>query len=334
MCKKTVICVMSALFIFAGCNKNHNKQEYLSDIHDNKSDKVESVIQLEALAEDGTVIQNAAVPKTDGEGTDMITSFKVDSNIPYEKNSDDTADFFRAIYDNDTAKMSEMLKNGFDISAVNDNGENAVNVAISSGSYFVLDFLIENGANLNSTSDSGIPPLSQAILAYDKKAIDTLLASKKVDIYSVWGDMWTGSPLYAACSKANVYALEKMVENGADLNHDFSEYNAVPLIHYVINYKQYLKNEEYKELIAFLILNKVNINIKNRHGQTPLMAVLKNGDIDGFNALIAGGADVSLKDSNGKTALDYAKSLKGSSMLPDDEYEKIISLLLVDDGAK
>ena len=174
----------------------------------------------------------------------------------------------------------------------------------------------------------------QAILEYNKQAVDMLLNSKKVDMYYVWGDIWTGSPLYIACSKANVYALEKMVENGADLNYDFSEYNAVPLIHYALNYKQYIKQEEYRELIAFLILNKINVNIKNNKGHTPLMTALKNGDIDGFNALIAGGADITIKDDDGKTALFYAEHLKGSSMLPDNEYNKIIHLLSMDNGTK
>lgn len=328
MNKNLFICIMSALFIFAGCNKNDNsKREMSNNIQGNVAEKVEDILQLEPVSEDGTVIQNAAVPKMDGEGTDLIKSVKVDKSANNEKDNNDTDIFFRAIYDNDTETIGNLLKNGFDIGAMNKNGENAVNVAISSGSYFVLEFLIENGANLNSTSDTGIPPLSQAISEYNGEAIDILLNSNKVDMYSVWGDMWTGSPLYIACSRANIYALEKMLENGADLNHDFSEYNAVPLIHYAINYKQYLKNDDYKELIAFLILNKININTKNKQGQTPLMAALKNGDIDGFNALIAGGADVSLKDKNGKTALDYAKNLKGASMLPDNEYEKIINLL-------
>ena len=146
------------------------------------------------------------------------------------------------------------------------------------------------------------------------------------------GEIYGPARLYI--SKANVYALEKMVENGADLNYDFSEYNAVPLIHYALNYKQYIKQEEYRELIAFLILNKINVNIKNNKGHTPLMTALKNGDIDGFNALIAGGADITIKDDDGKTALFYAEHLKGSSMLPDNEYNKIIHLLSMDNGTK
>ena len=326
MTKKIVIYLISTLLLFAGCKKNNEIKENLDIQQDNISTSSEEVAELELLSENGEVIKNAQVPKSEGEGIDVITSVQADKNVPAATSESDVAVFFRAIYDNDTAKISEFLNNGFDINVMNKNGENAVNVAIASGSYYVLQYLIDNGANLNSTSDTGIPPLSQAVLEYNKQAIDILLNSKKVDMYYVWGEMWTGSPLYIACSKANVYALEKMVEHGADLNYDFSEYNAVPLVHYALSYKQFIKNEDYRELIAFLILNKADINAKNNQGQTPLMVALKNGDIDAFNALTAGGADVTIKDNNGKTALFYAESLKGSSMLPDNEYEKIINL--------
>lgn len=334
MSKKLIIYLISTLLFFAGCNKNREINEELKIIQDNISNDSGDIAELEILSENGEIIQNAAVPKSEGEGIDVITKVKADENIPAATSKSDISVFFRAIYDNDTVKIGKFLKNGFDINVMNENGENAVNIAIASGSYYVLQFLIDNGANLNSTSDTGLPPLSQAIIEYNKRAIDILLNSKKVDMYYVWGDMWTGSPIYVACSKANIYALEKMVENGADLNYDFSEYNAVPLIHYALSYKHFIKNEDYRELIAFLILNKVNINAKNNSGQTPLMAALKSGDIDAFNALIAGGADITLKDNEGKTALDYAESLKGSSMLPNEEYNKIVKILSIDNGAK
>lgn len=334
MTKKIVIYLISTLLLFAGCKKNNEIKENLDIQQDNISTSSEEVAELELLSENGEVIKNAQVPKSEGEGIDVITSVQADKNVPAATSESDVAVFFRAIYDNDTAKISEFLNNGFDINVMNKNGENAVNVAIASGNFNVLKYLIDKGANLNSTSDTGIPPLSQAIIEYNKQAIDILLNSKKVDMYYVWGEMWTGSPLYIACSKANVYALEKMVEHGADLNYDFSEYNAVPLVHYALSYKQFIKNEDYRELIAFLILNKADINAKNNQGQTPLMVALKNGDIDAFNALTAGGADVTIKDNNGKTALFYAESLKGSSMLPDNEYEKIINLLSQDNRTK
>ncbi|HIZ89091.1 MAG: ankyrin repeat domain-containing protein [Mucispirillum sp.] len=328
MYKIVLIYLISTLLLITGCNKSKEMQENTSVSSNNQSVSSDNIFQNDFLAEDGSVIQNAAVPASDGEGMEVVKSVNSSDNISANTKKNIQI-FFRAVYDNNTAVMENLLKDGFDINTMNENGENAVNVAIAAGSFNVLKYLIDKGANLNSTSDTGIPPLSQAIIEYNKQAIDMLLASKKIDMYYVWGDMWTGSPLYIACSKANIYALEKMVENGADLNYDFSEYNAVPLLHYTINYKQYIRNEDYKELIAFLILNKIDINKKNSDGQTPLMTALKNGDIDTFNALIAGGADVTLKDNNGLTALNYAEHLKGAALLPKEEYEKILNVLSV-----
>lgn len=328
MYKIVLIYLISTLLLITGCNKSKEMQENTNISKDNQTISNDNLFQDDFLAEDGSVIQNAAVPASDGEGMEVVKSVNSSDNISANTKKNIQI-FFRAVYDNNTAVMENLLKDGFDINTMNENGENAVNVAIAAGSFNVLKYLIEKGANLNSTSDTGIPPLSQAIIEYNKQAIDMLLASKKIDMYYVWGDMWTGSPLYIACSKANIYALEKMVENGADLNYDFSEYNAVPLLHYTINYKQYIRNEDYKELIAFLILNKIDINKKNSDGQTPLMTALKNGDIDTFNALIAGGADVTLKDNDGLTALNYAEHLKGAALLPKEEYEKILNILSV-----
>lgn len=328
MYKIVLIYLISTLLLITSCNKSKDIQENTNISKDNQTISNDNLFQDDFLAEDGSVIQNAAVPASDGEGMEVVKSVNSSDNISANTKKNIQI-FFRAVYDNNTAVMENLLKDGFDINTMNENGENAVNVAIAAGSFNVLKYLIDKGANLNSTSDTGIPPLSQAIIEYNKQAIDMLLASKKIDMYYVWGDMWTGSPLYIACSKANIYALEKMVENGADLNYDFSEYNAVPLLHYTINYKQYIRNEDYKELIAFLILNKIDINKKNSDGQTPLMTALKNGDIDTFNALIAGGADVTLKDNNGLTALNYAEHLKGAALLPKEEYEKILNVLSV-----
>ena len=333
MTKKIVIYLISTLLLFAGCKKSKDMQENINISKDNQTISNDNLFQDDFLAEDGSVIKNATVPTSEGEGIDEITLVNVTDNLSSDIRKNIQI-FFRAIYDNDTASMDSLLAKGFDINTMNENGENAVNVAIASGNFNVLKYLIDKGANLNSTSDTGIPPLSQAIIEYNKQAIDILLNSKKVDMYYVWGEMWNGSPLYIACSKANVYALEKMVEHGADLNYDFSEYNAVPLVHYALSYKQFIKNEDYRELIAFLILNKADINAKNNQGHTPLMVALKNGDIDAFNALTAGGADVTIKDNNGKTALFYAESLKGSSMLPDNKNKKIINLLSQDNRTK
>ncbi len=125
-----------------------------------------------------------------------------------------------------------------------------------------------------------------------------------------------------------------MIEKGVNLNYDFSEYSAIPLIHYVLSNKSNIKNEVYKELIAFLVLNKLDINVKNRTGETPIMIALKNGDVEAFNALIVGGADTSLKGNENNTAFDYANKYKYKLTVHEEVCTKIINILKIDNSTK
>ncbi len=331
MLRNVVIYLIVTMFIIA-CNKKIETVDVKENVNTDIASSNENLFPIDNIAENGAVIKNADIPEMDGQGIDSIKYIKIDNiSNTSEKNK---KIFFKAIYDNDTVTIDNLIKDGFDINTVNENGENAVYLSIALGNYDILQYLIDNNINLNSTSDLGISPFSQAIIEYNNDAVDILLTSDKVDMYHVWGDMWTGSPLYIACSRGNIYALNKMLEKGVNLNYDFSEYSAIPLIHYVLSNKSNIKNEVYKELIAFLVLNKLDINVKNRTGETPIMIALKNGDVEAFNALIVGGADTSLKDNENNTAFDYANKYKYKLTVPEEEYTKIINILKIDNSTK
>ena len=66
MSKKIVIYLISTLLFITGCNKNNEINESLDTKQDNISSSSEEVSLLEPLSEDGEVIQNAAVPKSEG----------------------------------------------------------------------------------------------------------------------------------------------------------------------------------------------------------------------------------------------------------------------------
>ena len=209
-----------------------------------------------------------------------------------------------------------------------DNKISCLHLAVQIDNPDVVSALIEKGANLNNASDDGIPPLSQAVAIQNFDAVDLILAQDNTDMYFVWGDVWTGSPVYMCVSHADTYTLEQMIKKGLDINHDYSEYGATPIMLYAVAQRKHLKLDDYKQLISFLILNKADINKSDNNGVTPLMLALKHSDIEGFNALIVGGADTKLKDNSGKTAMDYYNEyVKTNFEIYDEDKSRIQSLL-------
>ena len=53
---------------------------------------------------------------------------------------------------------------------------------------------------------------------------------------------------------------------------------------------------------------RADMSIQDKDGETALMVAAGKGRIDAVKALIEAGADVNAKNSEGKTALDVAKS--------------------------
>lgn len=321
MKKKTFIVLLSLILVFYGCKKDENNM-----VEDNNTASLSSDIinsNPEILSENGEIIQNAATPTSEGEHTNLIE--KVEKN----QTNTDINTFFKAIVNaSKNEDLDTYINSGIDINSFNSDGENALRVAVTSGNMVSLKYLIEKGANLNNASDDGIPPLSQAVAVANYDAVDIILAQNNTDMYFVWGDVWTGSPVYMCVSHADIYTLEQMINKGFDINHDYSEYGATPIVLYAVEQRSHLKLDDYKEIISFLILAKADINKGDSKGVTPLMLALKNSDIEGFNALIVGGADTKLKDNNGKTALDYYNEyVKTNFEIYDEDKSRIESLL-------
>lgn len=319
MKKKTFIVLLSMLALLSGCKKGENNSEI-----DNKSNALSSSItsSSEILSENGEIIQNAKPPTSEDEHN-LIQ--KVEKN----QSNTDINTFFKAIINaSKSDDLDVYINSGIDINSFNQNGENGLRVAVTSGNMVSLKYLIEKGANLNNASDDGIPPLSQAVAIQNFDAVDLILAQDNTDMYFVWGDVWTGSPVYMCVSHADTYTLEQMIKKGLDINHDYSEYGATPIMLYAVAQRKHLKLDDYKQLISFLILNKADINKSDNNGVTPLMLALKHSDIEGFNALIVGGADTKLKDNSGKTAMDYYNEyIKTNFEIYDEDKSRIQSLL-------
>ena len=67
------------------------------------------------------------------------------------------------------------------------------------------------------------------------------------------------------------------------------------------------KNANYKVLEFLVIKHGININLQGVSGETILMEAVRLGNLETVDFLLGLGADASIRDNKGKTALDYAK---------------------------
>ena len=61
----------------------------------------------------------------------------------------------------------------------------------------------------------------------------------------------------------------------------------------------------------------VDVNARNRYGTTPLHLASKRGTLEFVRLLIDHGADIDLKDNEGRTAFDVASTEEISKLLSD-----------------
>lgn len=138
--------------------------------------------------------------------------------------------------------------------------------------------------------------------------------------------------LIEACGKNNLEWVKYLVRNGANINVKINNHNIfeyfdyctildldIKIIEYLLNYA----NEEnyksalficcennYFELAKYILSKGIDINIKNRYGETPLIMACLNEHLNLAEYLIKNGDDINIKDNDGHDALYYAELYK------------------------
>ena len=223
----------------------------------------------------------------------------------------------KAIESNDLAAAEKILDKGVNLnrpltSAIDrflseSYSSSPLKTACWDGSIEMVRLLVENGADVNYTIEN-VTPNSPLMCAMRNKTEDQL------DI------------------------IKYLLESGADPN--YSDGRMMSVFNSLISHNRAVKNkleilkllEEYggdlqavnvagqsvldiacywheNEIIKYLLDKYDNVNCTNDAGYTPLMRYCNGGndfDITVIEAFIAHGADISAKNKDGKTALDYA----------------------------
>lgn len=116
---------------------------------------------------------------------------------------------------------------------------------------------------------------------------------------------WT--PLLFAAQQRHTDIVRYLLAHGANVNAK-AFFGQTPLTEAILgSVFNYGSKGNRDETIQTLLLSGADVNLQGIYSWTPLMTAVFRGDADLVRLLISKGADISAKDKEGKTALDYAQ---------------------------
>ena len=198
-------------------------------------------------------------------------------------------------------------------------GGMSIHQAVEKGDLDAIKAIAESGGDLNGINDRqgryfGYTPLAIACAFVNVEALE-LLAGLGADVNAKDNDGHTALYYIAreAYDKSNVKkAIETLKNAGYDIN-SFVDDDSNTLLNYCCKSGPSCG----RELIEPLMKLGADLNIANRFGETPLMAVCKDDHPSAENTqiiMLENGADVCVKDINGNTPLHWAAQNRSNSM--------------------
>ena len=280
---------------------------------------------------------NSAIPQANY----LVKTLKFDVNAP-AKNRLGNRPLHCAF---DFQMVAWLLDAGADINALNLDGETVLQNSALLGDLERVKFLLAKKAKVNTRDVLGRSPLSSAAASQNLDVIKALLeAGADVQLGALEGC----SPLFAAISsqETSVSILQYLIERGASpkvkdtkgcsLLHEAATYGALKPALYLIETQGLNVNESngqkvypihlcmlHPEVARALLSKGAQVNVVSEGGETALMWSSQYGKVDTIKALLEAGADRTLKNGDGKTALDLANERLKASLGSQAEAETL-----------
>lgn len=164
--------------------------------------------------------------------------------------------------------------------------------AVQSDNVRVVQGLIQRGFDPNTVNPDGVPALMLAVREPSLKVAELLAAYPQTRV-EVRNDK-DESVLMLASLKGYLPLVKKLIENDADVN----KTGWTPL--------HYAASGGHVMVIDHLLEHSAYIDAESPNGTTPLMMAAMYGSPEAVKALIQAGADPTLKNQLGLSALDFA----------------------------
>ncbi|MBS0507288.1 MAG: ankyrin repeat domain-containing protein [Proteobacteria bacterium] len=164
--------------------------------------------------------------------------------------------------------------------------------------------LLRRGFDPNARDPKGQPALVLALQGDSRNAAAALIAAKGLKVEE--RNAKDESALMLAALRGNLPAARALIELDADVN----KTGWTPL-HYAASGT----TPDAKAMVALLLEESAYIDAASPNGTTPLMMAVRYGQGDVARLLVQEGADATLKNELGLTALDFARQADRADMV-------------------
>ena len=254
-----------------------------------------------------------------------------------------------AVFNGDTAEAKRLLAAHADVKAANSYGVVAMQLAADASNTEMIQLLLKAGADPDSPNPDGETALHLVARAGNLEAAKMLLrAGAHVDAHERFGGQ---TPLMWAAARRHPEMVELLAAKGADVNarsliRDFqrvatAESRAKFLDRGGFTPLLYAARENCGECVEVLLKHKVDVDLPDPSGMSPMVIAMMNGNWDIAKRLIEAGADVNEWDNFGQAPLHVAigniRSRSNGNPLDQDRPNKAtgreVIQLLVERGA-
>ena len=189
--------------------------------------------------------------------------------------------------------VNVLLQYGANVALTDDSGFTALHYACEyNGSPEVLSFLISNGADVDARSSYN------PVFSVPSENGYADMKAARVRTVNTSSDNGV-TPLMIAARESHLNVVTFLVREGADVS--LPDYDGRTAVHCAVG-----SSDNSCEILSCLIENGADINKRRMDNQTPLMVAVEKGLVSVATFLIEHGADVDLQNENGNTALHYA----------------------------
>ena len=236
------------------------------------------------------------------------TASKEDVN---RRNPDGSTPLQWAVYNGNVAEVSRLLRAGANVSLANNYGATPMSLAAEVGNADILKVLLEAGANADSPNQDGQTALMAVARTGNVEAAKLLLDhGASVDAIEKFGGQ---TALMWASARRHPEMMQFLISKGADVNARSTDRNyqrhvqaegrpknldsggLTPLL--------YAARENCSACVEVLVKNKVDIDLPDPDGVSPLLVAAMNANWDVARQLILAGADVNQWDLFGEAPL-------------------------------